>query len=87
MATIDSDAHVVEGEETWSYIERSARDFTPVQVAVPDVDGRTQNFWVIDGRLVRTGPVSETDAAKAVRELTDVDGRLRQWTSSGPTSR
>jgi predicted TIM-barrel fold metal-dependent hydrolase len=34
-------------------------------------------MWAIDGRLVSTGPVSETDAVKADRELDDVQARIR----------
>jgi predicted TIM-barrel fold metal-dependent hydrolase len=83
VATIDSDAHVVECEETWSYLRPNERDLAPMLIDVPDLPGRNQKYWVIDGRLVRTGPVSETDAVKAVRELSDVEGRLRQMDEIG----
>lgn len=82
MATIDSDAHVVECEETWSYLEGEDKRYTPTLVEVPG-QSQTGKFWVIDGRLVRTGPVSETDAVKAVREMTDVPGRLKQMDEIG----
>ncbi|MBO0691723.1 MAG: amidohydrolase family protein [Acidimicrobiaceae bacterium] len=83
MATIDADAHVVESEETWSYMRPEERRATPVQVELPEGAGARRTWWAIDGRLISTGPVSETDAVKAVRELSDVDGRLRQMDEIG----
>ena len=78
MYTIDADAHVVENERTWSYCDASVKDQMPALVNIPGRTGRNAVFWAIDGRLVSTGPVSETDAIKAVREMDDVEGRLRQ---------
>ncbi|HVB04760.1 MAG TPA: amidohydrolase family protein [Acidimicrobiales bacterium] len=83
MATIDSDAHVVECEETWSFIDGEDKAFTPALVEVPGGGRSGGSFWVIDGRLIRTGPVSETDAIKAVREMTDVPARLKQMDEIG----
>ena len=83
MLTIDSDAHVVECDETWAYLEGQERDHTPVMVTVPDGDGGERTFWAIEGRLISTGPVSETDAVKSVREMSDVEGRLRQMDELG----
>jgi predicted TIM-barrel fold metal-dependent hydrolase len=84
MATIDADAHVVECEETWSYLEGAEKEFMPVLSTEKPANARSgQKFWEIDGRLVSTGPVSETDAVKAVRELADVKGRLAQMDEIG----
>ncbi len=83
MATIDSDAHVVECEETWSYLEGEDKAYAPVLVEVPGSGRGGGRYWVIDGRLVRTGPVSETDAIKSVREMTDVPARLKQMDEIG----
>ena len=77
MTTIDADAHVVENELTWSYVDSSQRDAMPVLVNIPG-RGRNTVMWALDGRLAATGPVSETDAVKADRELEDVPARLRQ---------
>lgn len=73
--TIDADAHVVENERTWSYIED--KDIRPALITIPGRTGRNAVMWAIDGRLVSTGPVSETDAVKADRELDDVQARVR----------
>jgi predicted TIM-barrel fold metal-dependent hydrolase len=40
-------------------------------------------MWAIDGRLASTGPVSETDAVKADRELDDVPARIRHMDELG----
>src|SRR5438445_1284364 len=76
MATIDSDAHVVENEKTWGYVGASERDSMPVLVNIPG-GSRNSVMWAVDGRLASTGPVSQTDAIKADRELDDVQARLR----------
>lgn len=83
MATIDSDAHVIECEETWSFLRRDEQEMAPVLIDVPDLPGPDQKFWIIDGRLIAQRPISKTDAAKAVRELSDVEGRLRQMDEIG----
>ncbi len=83
MAVIDADAHVVENERTWSYAEGADRALMPALVKLPS-DGPKETFaWAIDGRLRGTGPVSETDSVKAVREMDDVPGRLRHMDQLG----
>lgn len=59
MGAIDSDAHVIECETTFSYIEPAYRQYKPWvtvkksdDVTIADNAGGTQKeFWVIDGRL------------------------------------
>lgn len=82
MATIDADAHVVECDETWKFFEEADIPFRPVRVDV-DNTGRNKHFWSIDGRLVSTGPFSETDAIAAVREMRDTSSRLTQMQEIG----
>jgi len=83
MAIIDADAHVVENEKTWSYVASSEKELMPVLVTIPGKTGRDSTMWAIDGRLVSTGPVSETDAVKADRELDDVPARVRKMDELG----
>lgn len=83
MAIIDADAHVVESEQTWSYMDTAERDLVPILLKIPGRTGRGSVLWAIDGKLVDTGPVSETDAVKAVREMEDVDGRLAHMDELG----
>src|SRR5205823_6698079 len=83
MAIIDADAHVVENENTWSYATEAERELMPVLVTLPGRLGREATAWVIDGRASGTGPVSETDAVKADRELDDVAARVRHMHELG----
>ncbi len=82
MATIDSDAHVVECDETWKFFEEEDMRFRPERVDVTNT-ARNKHFWSIDGRLVSTGPFSETDAIASVREMRDVKSRLTQMDEIG----
>src|SRR5437867_13196025 len=62
MATIDADAHVVESEHTWDYMDPADRKYRPVLVA-PDgthedrpvrsiLDtGSARSYWLIDGKI------------------------------------
>jgi predicted TIM-barrel fold metal-dependent hydrolase len=54
----------------------------PTLVTLPGA-GRNTVMWALDGRLVATGPVSETDAVKADRELEDVPARLKHMDELG----
>ncbi|HEY7064205.1 MAG TPA: amidohydrolase family protein [Chloroflexota bacterium] len=47
MATIDSDAHVVESDRTWEYLDPADRQYRP-RIVHPE--GGTQAFWFIDGK-------------------------------------
>jgi uncharacterized protein len=83
MSIIDADAHVVENEKTWTYVSAAEKEMMPALVNVPGRTGRNAVFWAIDGRLTSTGPVSETDAVKADRELDDVQARVRHMDELG----
>jgi predicted TIM-barrel fold metal-dependent hydrolase len=48
----------------------------PRLVEIPG-SGRNTVMWYIDGHLAATGPVSQTDAIKADRELDDVPARIQ----------
>ena len=48
---VDSDAHVVECERTWDYLEPSEHQYRPVPLASPEEQGVTQQFWVVDGKV------------------------------------
>jgi hypothetical protein len=52
MLSIDADAHVIETEKTWDYLEGSDRRYRPVPITVDMPSGKTQNFWIIGGRLI-----------------------------------
>jgi len=83
MAIIDADAHVVENEKTWSYVSGSEKELMPIRVTIPGRDGRDSQMWAIEGKLLSGGPVSETDAVKADRELDDVPARIKHMDELG----
>ena len=91
MVVIDSDAHVVETEHTWDFIEPSDAKYRPQIVTAED----GAKYWVIDGKLRgrARGPVGAkglspnvarkmvTDDAK--RFMEDVPGRVAHMDELG----
>ena len=74
MKTIDSDAHVIETEETWEYMTESERQFKPKVVAADD--GTDTRYWLLEGRaepIVNVG----AETPEAAREMRDVKARLQ----------
>lgn len=96
MPTIDADAHVIESERTWDYLEPSEMKFRPALVSAPGESER--QYWVIDGKIrgfrfptlsaqrlaeqsQRTGRNLQT--ALEAREMADVALRLRHMDELG----
>lgn len=50
MVVIDSDAHVIETDATWDYLEPSARQLRPVWLDSHDGPSRSRG-WMIDGKI------------------------------------
>lgn len=72
MPTIDADAHVIESERTWDYIEDDkCRPFL-----VTPGGSRPQN-WLIDGRVFNRGVNVDRGLPEAIREMRDIEGRLK----------
>ena len=72
MPTIDADAHVIECDQTWSYIENEK--LRPYLVAPGG--GRAQN-WLIDGRVFHRGVNFDKHLPLDICEMRDIEGRLR----------
>jgi hypothetical protein len=85
MPTIDSDAHVVETEHTWDYMDPSDMKYRPQIYTAPD----GVHYWVIDGKLRgrARGPVQaqgfaagkvsrKTEVPEAHKYMEDIPGRL-----------
>ena len=51
MPTIDSDAHVVESDHTWDYMDASDQKFRPEIVEPKHQEGRKNAYWLVDGKL------------------------------------
>lgn len=92
---IDADAHVVETERTWDYMDASEEKFKP-QVVESKSDGR--RYWMVDGQVsaLRIPTISDADFARAeassrrnfavdpsARRMEDIDLRLRHMTELG----
>jgi predicted TIM-barrel fold metal-dependent hydrolase len=81
MPTIDADAHVIETERTWEYLDQSERKFRPRTVS--SVNDPRKRFWLIDGRRVlRAGNVGP-DTSETAREMKDIEARLRHMDRLG----
>jgi len=72
MPTIDADAHVIECEQTWSYIENEK--LRPFMIAPGG--GRPQN-WLIDGRVFHRGVNLDKGLPLDICEMRDIEGRLK----------
>ena len=74
--TIDSDAHVIETDRTWEYMDGPARAFRPALVTQDAGDGSQRQFWLIEGRAHGRANIG-LDTAQASREMADIAARLR----------
>ena len=83
MLTIDADAHVIETERTWDYLEGADRRYRPVPIAVDMPAGKRRNFWVIDGRLIGGRDNVGQETPKESREMADIEARLRHMDEIG----
>ena len=96
LPVIDADAHVIETERTWDYLEPLEQKYRP-QLFYSKDDGN-QQYWVIDGKIrgfrfptlneqqlrelsQKTGRNLETP--QAARELDDVELRLQHMDRLG----
>ena len=48
---VDADAHVVECDRTWDYLDPSDSRYRPVQLASPEKNGASLQFWLVDGKV------------------------------------
>jgi predicted TIM-barrel fold metal-dependent hydrolase len=82
LPTIDADAHVIETEATWAYMEGADLLHRPVAVSTPvgeQEEGRPQpqtEYWAIDGTLHARDRNIGLDTAVEAREMRDIDRRL-----------
>ncbi|MSQ23520.1 MAG: amidohydrolase [Chloroflexi bacterium] len=98
MPIIDSDAHVIENEHTWDFMEGDDKRYRPVLLKNPDGDSARRGFWFIDRKVRGFGLPGASDeelAARsaqlrrvihtpiAARELEDVGTRLRHMDELG----
>ncbi len=96
MLTIDADAHVLETEHTWDYLDPEDRKYRP-QLVSPRGEARPER-WLIDGRLRGLRPLTLTEqelarqsertgrdvvTSQAARQMDDVELRLKDMDRLG----
>jgi predicted TIM-barrel fold metal-dependent hydrolase len=72
MPTIDSDAHVVESEHTWDFMDAADQKYRPV-IVKPRGEGSGE-YWFIDGKI--RGLVRIVMTAKELDEVAERTGRV-----------
>jgi uncharacterized protein len=77
MPTVDSDAHVIETEGTWEYMQGADARYRPAGIKAPDASGAEKEYWLIDGRLFPRRSNIGKDTSEATREMIDIAGRLK----------
>ena len=98
MPTIDADAHVVESEHTWDFMDASDAKFRPEIVCPQNQEGRKNAYWFVEGKIrglarqVMTasefGQMSERagrimDTPEEARQMENVGVRLRHMDQLG----
>ena len=92
---VDADAHVLETERTWDYLEPSEEKYRPLLYSTAD---NPRQYWVVDGKIsgFRFLTLSErelrtmsekigrnVETPRASRELDDVELRLKHMDELG----
>ena len=80
MPIIDADAHVVESELTWQYMDESDSNYKPF-IVTSNTDGK--RFWVIDGRIFFRGSNVNRNLPAKSREMQSVEARLKHMDELG----
>lgn len=97
-AVIDADAHVIETDRTWDYLDKDEKKFRPRVVAA--TDDPNVRFWLINGKIsgLRSSAMTDEDIASraasmashrdvsvssAARKMEDISVRLAHMTELG----
>jgi len=91
LRIVDSDAHVIETAQTFSYLREDETRYRPIMLTTAPDDvietqtgDRTKEYWLVDGAVwtgTRNQDYNETSAGQ--REMTDIEGRLRHMDEMG----
>lgn len=91
LRIVDSDAHVIETMETFSYLTGDEEKYRPVLLSPEGADQidtqvgmQAKQYWLVDG-AVWSGTRNQdyTDVAAGRREMTDIAGRLAHMDEMG----
>jgi len=83
MLTIDADAHVIECEKTWDYLEGEEHRYRPISLAVDMPAGKKHSYWFIGGRMIGGRENIGKDTSRESREMADIDSRLKHMDEIG----
>jgi predicted TIM-barrel fold metal-dependent hydrolase len=88
MAVIDADAHVIEWERTWEYMDECDKAFAPRVMVFKDQAQRpsaraASEYWMIGGRVFAKDANIGFDIARERREAADIDARLAHMDQLG----
>ena len=91
MGSIDADAHVVECETTFDFLDPEFEKYRPLVVqskrsdhtVLSNVGVAQREFWFLDNRMLPKEGNVGADTAKEAREMEDIVGRLRHMDELG----
>lgn len=84
MATVDADAHVIETERTWDYLDEAEAQFRPLVARTKDARRDPESWvWVVEGKLRSRGFKPGSPALRPQREMEDIPGRLKHMDELG----
>lgn len=89
MTVIDADAHVLESEQTWEYMEGADKKHRPQVVEQQSGSDRGKLFWMVDGKIqrwrqpARVTPLIGEPPPESSAFLSDVQARLRHMDELG----
>jgi len=85
MPVIDADAHVVEWERTWEYMDESESSFAPQVMVFKDqrAKRRVTEYWMIGGRVFAKDSNIGFDTSRETREIENVEARLAHMDELG----
>ncbi len=79
MSIIDADAHLIEGDQTWSFMLESERQLAPEKL----ISKKTGiEFWRFEDRVLANSNVGLNVPAES-RDMTDVTARLKHMDALG----
>ena len=84
MRTIDADAHVIETERTFEFMDAADRKFAPRVLTQRSGENKLANdgsiqteHWLIDSRVLGKDKIIDSSTPEAAREMSDVGARLK----------
>ena len=82
---VDADAHVVETEHTWDFLDQSEKKFRPQLFS--STDNPNMQYWFVEGKSIGFRPPTLTEPDRRPQHGRDrVELALRAWERGRPAS-